>query len=707
MSLRSTNCRLRTLGALAVSVLVCGPSTAGTNEVTRLAEIVVTPTRTESYSAEIPFMTDRLTQREIVLCRAARTTPEALRGLPSVMVQKTAHGQGSPFLRGFTGFRTLLLIDGIRLNNSVFRDGPNQYWNTVDPFSISRIEVVRGPASVLFGSDAIGGTVNAIPRMGWDPLTGSILPTRIDYRFSSAEHSHVVHVDANGPLGAGGAIHAGLSLKHFGDLRSGAGKQPKTGYKEMDIDLRADYLLPSGLKIAIGHQTVLQDDAWRTHKTIFGRSYHGTTVGSEKKRILDQRRNLTYARVSAPCLLVVADQIDVVLSHHRQEETRFRVKSDDSSDWQGFNVDTIGLGIQASRESLLGEWVYGWEYYRDYVSSYSRKYAADGSLKSKGIQGPVGDDSTYDTLGLYIQNLATVAGRLRLISGVRYNRCEADVGRFQNPVSGTAESLRENWDAVVGSARFLYHVLPGQALNVFAGVSQGFRAPNLSDLTRLDTARTDEIETPSPGVDPEHYLAWEAGIKSETEALSVELAYFYTVIEDMIIRVPTGRIIEGNKEVTKKNAGDGFVHGVELAAELRMAPNWRLWGNLTWTEGEVDTYPTSDPVKKREPMSRIMPLTVNFTARYQPSDRWWVEASLTAADKQDRLSTRDRADTQRIPPGGTPGYGVLTLRSGVQLSPHMTLTAVLENVTDRNYRIHGSGVNEPGRNFILMAEYKF
>lgn len=707
MSLRFSGLRWCLMTLLVGWKLTGGASAVETNPVRRLPEIVVTPTRTESPRTEVPFVTDCLTEGELVLRRAARTTPEALRELPSVMVQKTAHGQGSPFLRGFTGFRTLLLIDGIRLNNSVFREGPNQYWNTVDPFSVSRMEVVRGPASVLFGSDAIGGTVNAIPRAGWDPLTGSVLPTRIQYRFGSAEHSHIWRVDANGPLGSSGAVHAGLTLKRFGDLRSGAGRQPKTGYEEADVDLRADYRLPWGLKIAVGHQTVLQDDAWRAHKTVFGRSYHGTTVGSEKKRILDQRRNLTYARLWAPGNSVMADQIEVVVSHHRQEETQYRVKADETRDWQGFSVDTFGVGVQLSRDGFLGEWVYGGEYYRDYVSTYSRKYAADGSLKSRGIQGPVGDDSTYDALGVYIQNLAAVAGRLRVISGVRYNRYEADVGRFQDPVSGAPESLREDWSAVVGSARLLYQLLPGSGVNVFAGLSQGFRAPNLSDLTRLDTARTDEIETPSPGVEPEHYWVWEAGLRSETGTLSLELAYFHTIIEDMILRVPTGRIIEENREVTKKNAGDGFVHGVELAAALRIGADWLLRGNLTWMEGEVDTYPTSDPVKKREPMSRIMPLTVNFTARYEPTDRWWVEAAVSAADKQDRLSTRDRADTQRIPPGGTPGYGVVTLRSGVRLSPHLALTAVIENVTDRNYRIHGSGVNEPGRNFVLVAEYKF
>jgi len=85
--------------------------------------------------------------RELIENRQVRTLAEALRELPGVMVQKTGHGQGSPYIRGFTGLRTLFLIDGIRLNNSTFREGPNQYWNTVDPFSV--LDVSRRSKSVL------------------------------------------------------------------------------------------------------------------------------------------------------------------------------------------------------------------------------------------------------------------------------------------------------------------------------------------------------------------------------------------------------------------------------------------------------------------------------------------------------------------------------------------------------------------------------
>jgi|GEM_PF-2289221 len=116
------------------------------------------------------------------------------------MVQKTGHGQGFPYIRGFTGYRNLFLIDGFRLNNSVFRDGPNQYWNTVDPLGLHRMELVRGPFSMLYGSDAVGGTVNAIPRGGQDLEPGSRWDRRIYCRYASAENSSIARVESIGRL---------------------------------------------------------------------------------------------------------------------------------------------------------------------------------------------------------------------------------------------------------------------------------------------------------------------------------------------------------------------------------------------------------------------------------------------------------------------------------------------------------------------------
>jgi len=138
-----------------------------------LPEIVVTPTRSEQAPHDSPYTSTLVGGKDIQGRKLSRTTPDAMDETPGILLQKTGHGQGSPFIRGFTGFRTLFLIDGIRLNNSVFRDGPNQYWNTVDSFTIDRLEVVKGPGSVMYGSDAVGGTVSVFTRGAADLSPGS------------------------------------------------------------------------------------------------------------------------------------------------------------------------------------------------------------------------------------------------------------------------------------------------------------------------------------------------------------------------------------------------------------------------------------------------------------------------------------------------------------------------------------------------------
>src|SRR5688572_2195092 len=129
-----------------------------------LDEVIVTTHRDEREVFKVPYTAHVVTREDFLDRRSIRSLPDALRETPGVLVQKTSYGQASPFIRGFTGFRTLTLIDGIRLNNAVFREGPNQYFNTIDHLAVDRLDVVKGPSSVLYGSDAIGGTVNVITR---------------------------------------------------------------------------------------------------------------------------------------------------------------------------------------------------------------------------------------------------------------------------------------------------------------------------------------------------------------------------------------------------------------------------------------------------------------------------------------------------------------------------------------------------------------
>jgi hemoglobin/transferrin/lactoferrin receptor protein len=673
-----------------------------------LEEIIVTATRREAEVFEVPYTAHIITQQDIQMRKISRTMPEIFSEEPSIMVQKTSYGQGSPFIRGFTGFRTLFLIDGIRLNNSVFRDGPNQYWNTVDPLTVSRLEVVKGPSSVLYGSDAIGGTVNAITRGRESYEEGFNWDRRIYGNYSSASDSGIVRVELSGNLGEvfGGLL--GGSLKDFNDLEGGrhTGLQPKTGYGEMDWDLKMEYRFLPDSRLVLAYQHVGQEDIWRTHKTIYGISWHRTSIGSERKRVLDQGRDLIYLQYHGKDLRTFFNRADASLSYHLQQEKQFRIKGNGKRDIQGFKVKTLGFWTQFGSSTPIGHFTYGIEYYRDRVDSYREKYRADGTLEKVEIQGPVADNATYDLGGIFVQDEIPITGKLGVTVGLRYTHAEAKAKGVKDPRTEDQISISDSWGNLTGSLRFLYRIRKGW--NIFSGVSQGFRAPNLSDLSRFDTARTDEIETPSPGLDPEEFIAYEIGIKASQGHLRGQLSCFYTSIDDMIVRYPTGNIVEGDYEVQKANVGDGFIYGVELEAKTDLSDEWSLFGGFAWQSGEVDTYPTSVPLKQREPISRVPPLAGMIGVGWcSPSGRYWAEGIITMVDDQDRLSPRDKRDTQRIPPGGTPGYTVYELRGGIKLKEGLSISAVIENITNKDYRIHGSGQNEPGTNLILSVDLVF
>lgn len=676
-----------------------------------LPEIVVTPSRSRREAASEPAAVYQLDGRKQTVQEGTRTTPDALQGIPSVMVQKTAYGQGSPYLRGFTGFRTLCLVDGIRLNNSVFRDGPNQYWNTVDPLSVRDYELVMGPGSVLYGSDAVGGVLNALPVEPPDYEGEAAWSPRLYYRGATAERSNEGRVELGARVNAHLGFVGGVSLKRFGDLEGGqdVGRQEHTGYGEQDYDGRISYYINDEWTLTVAHQTVVQDDAWRTHRTIYGTDWEGLSRGDDKVHSYDQQRDLTYARCRGEDLDGAVDGAEVTVSRHAQSEDLYRVRKDDQRDKQGFDVETWGAAVQLESDAGLGDLVYGFDWYHDEVSSYLRKYKADGSLSTVEIQGPVADDASYDLAGVFVENtMGFLDGRLDVVPGLRYTYARAEANAVKDPVTGDEISIEEDWDNVAGSLKLLVPLSEDRRHVAYGSVAQGFRAPNLSDLTRYDTARSGELETPSPDLEPEEYVSCEIGLKSRFRKLTTQASCYYTTIDKMIVRAPTGRTVDGNAEVTKKNSGQGYVQGVELSETWRFAPEWAVWAAGSLMDGRVKTYKTSDAEQEWDYVSRLMPPTAQVGLRWEAaSGRFWAEASCDMAAEADKLSADDERDTQRIPPGGTPGYAVFDVRAGTKLFQHVDLTLAVENLFDQDYRIHGSGVNEPGRNFVLVAQAGF
>jgi outer membrane receptor protein involved in Fe transport len=669
---------------------------------------VVTASRREEFLFDSSATTAIVDELSLARREAPSTITHALARIPGVMAQKTAPGLGSPFIRGFTGFRTAYVVDGIRLNNSVWRSGPNQYSSTIDPLSLGRLEVFKGPSSVQYGSDAIGGTVAAYTApvdMG-EAEGGTRLSGRAYYRYDSAEDSHIARTEFGvGHEGKFG-FRIGATKLYFGELEVGGdgGELNNSDYDGLFIDAKARFVVNRNVEVSMLFQHARLDDIPRHHSTVDAVTFRGTTPGNNLRRNFDQDRDLLAVTLHLYEGTFFEDGW-VKFGYQSQSELQDRIRANGRRDLSGFDLDTYFVATQFTSRTGIGELTYGLDLYLDQVDSFADRTNPDGSMQSFA-QGPIGDDSRYLSLGLFVQDRIELGQWGELILGARFQHIDVEAGEVLDPIANTVGSLDDDFQSIVGTARLLIRAT--ERLNFFLSAGSAFRAPNLSDLTRLNSARTNEIEIPSPGLDPEFFVGFEVGARFQEETLFAELALFHTILIDSIDRRPTGQMIDNEFVVTKDNVGDGYVQGVEFQVAWEFARDWMISGQVTYLDGEVDTFPTSMDVVEREPVSRLMPLTARVALDWRPADTGFrARAEIEFADDQSDLTTRDRNDTQRIPPNGTPGYTVYNLFLGYDFDEKRSLFLNLLNISDKEYRVHGSGSQEPGFGVRVGFDVRF
>ena len=355
-----------------------------------LPEIVVTANRTTKETKEVPYTLDILTAKDL-LENATRTLPQAFLNTPGVLVQQTTPGHGSPYIRGFTGRQNLLLQDGIRLNNSTWRNGPVQYWNTLDAQAIDRLELIKSQGSVLFGSDAIGGTVNILSKSSnFRQENGPFSGGAAYYRFDTNSKSHLGRIEQRFGVGEKWGIMLGYSASDIGDIRdSGLGTMRGTGYSQLSHDLKLEYALNPSQTLTLAHFHLDQNDLSRWHNTIHnpgwtqGSSF--TTAGTDLSRDYDQERSLTYLRfeeTNANSSWI--DRYQATISFQRTQDSEFRVRESGRSDTRILDIDTFGLSLVAG----TGETVWGADYFHDQIDSQGFRNSTP-----RPSNRPIADDS--------------------------------------------------------------------------------------------------------------------------------------------------------------------------------------------------------------------------------------------------------------------------------------------------------------------------
>ncbi len=659
--------------------------------------------------------------------RQPRSAPDALRWEPGVYVQQTGAAQGSAFVRGRTGQQTLLMFDGVRLNNGTWRQGPNQYFFTIDTRTLAAIDVSRGSASTRWGSDAIGGVLDAIPREP-DPGERGIAP-RLDLRWGSADHELGGRAEVAVKTWARGAALIGLGYRDVSLLESagqvGTARGPQqalvptfeadgrtqrgTGFREWAWDGRLVHQVDDDLRLTAAYYDYRQLDAPRTDQC------PAPFAPLDECLIYDEQFH-TMAYVAADARLGRwAETARLVLSVQEQHERRTRQRPRSFAENGGRDdVRTLGLAASARTAAApLGATAthleYGIDGYLDTVDSVAWLELTDLDYVRFDSRGQYVTGSRYATGGAFA--LATTRWRaLTARAGLRAGLADAYA---PGDAASATTAVDRTWLAPAGVLGVDWQATG--ALTLLATVDRSFRTPNLDDLTARQAAGPG-FQFENAALTPERATTGELGARVQLSALSVEAWAYATRVDAAIARSVRSaddcpatamdcRASWFRYQLVNLD-GPATIRGAELAADgAHEDTSVRATLGYAFGEGPNPEQRPIDPdlpYRERMPLSRVPPLNGTVEVKHR-GDRSSASLGLRWATRQDRLATSDLSDA-RIPSGGTPGYAVVDLRGGLRITPEAKLGVVLENLFDSAYRYHGSSINGPGRSLLVHLE---
>lgn len=643
----------------------------------------------------IPQATSVLT-RDGLNGRAYQLLPQALREETGVFVQQTTAAQASPVIRGFTGQSNVYLLDGVRFNTSSWRGGPSQYFAWVDSDSVGRVEIVRGPSSVPYGSDALGGTVNVLSARPSYSAGGVKVSGDLGVAGGTAEQSGAgdVNLSLQAPRFA---VRGGISGRTVGNLRPGGGLDSRATVVRLlglPADTNGDRLPHTGYDQKAGYLTGQAKLAARSDVEFL---YMGNSLtGSSRYDRIDggqglyqsgfdpQRLDFALGRLRQRGVLGL-DELSATVSMNRQSDGTYEQTRPTAVRDQQQAVTTV-YGYQAQGQKAIAgrhQVTTGAEFYSERVGDAHREQVNPVTGAVTNLRADVPDGTTYKTAGVFAQDAVDVVpGRLHVRGGVRY-------GHF---AFATKPNLALGVVAeTVDTHAFTYQagtvVTANRHLDLVVNVSRGFRAPNASDLGGIglsggggfgitasraaalgglvgSTAGTDAVSTGQtiPALGPEVMYAYEGGVRAHTgrveSSVTVYDLEYKNSVQRRAIVFPTnvvGTSIFGFDIVrqdaaglayiaqdirpvgTSINADQTTVRGVEAEVGVRIGSNWNAYANLATANGHLDS--------TGEPTRRMTPPIGAARLRWSKS-RTWVEGALVWAAAQTRMNAGDLTDAR-------------------------------------------------------------
>ncbi len=700
-------------------------------------EFIVSANRWEQKSDEVPNLISTITLPSVRI-QNPQTAADLVALGGDVFVQKSQLGGGSPMLRGFSTNRVLIVIDGVRMNNAIYREGNIQNIISLDPAVIDRTEVIFGPGATMYGSDALGGVMDFHTKRALFSTGDSIyLKAEALARYSTASDEQTYHLDLN----IGGrkiAFLTSASWSDFGDLLMGSWKHPEylrneyqsrtasgdtvimnsdprrqiaTGYSQLNTTNKLRFKAGKHLDIDLANHFSQLSDVPRYDRLIqvkngtlrYGDWYYGPQVWM-----------MTSATANYKGRSAMFDEARMTVARQDYQESRHDRKINDA----GLNEQTEKVGIWSvnidfdkSSEKKDGLICYGAEYVRNNIKSTAdTRNILTGDIAPAGSRYPNGKN-IYNSFALYGGYKFNLSRKFTLSTGARYNFVSlnskiADNSFYNFPFTtiGTANS------ALTGAAGAVYR--PDGHTELTLNLSTGFRAPNLDDLGKVFESAPGVLVVPNPDLRPEYLYNIDIGASRDFGSfIHAEASGFFSYLDNAMIRreysfngaSTMNYLGEQSTVYAVVNAGYAIVYGTRLKAEIKPLAYLRVKSSLTLTGGHDN---------ENEPLRHVPPI---FGVTHVIYERSFIKADLYSVyngsvpfDKL-ALSERDKpymyADDDEGNPW-SPGWFTLNFKSSFNISNRLELTTGVENILDLRYRPYSSGIVSPGRNFIFSARVK-
>ena len=668
------------------------------------------------------------------------TGAELLTLADGITIQKTSFAGGSPIIRGFEANRVLLMVDGVRMNNAIYRGGHLQNSITIDPFILESCDVIFGPSAVSYGSDAIGGVIHYKTK---DPTLLNTYDTSnfsglYFSRFNSATNELSNHINFN-LSGKNIASLTSITYKKFGDVSMGKNRvhgfqnwglhdfytefnnfqdtmiinsnpfiQRGVGFNQIDLTNKILFKLNATSKLIINSQFSSSSNLQRLDQlnnlTINNLPEYAQWNYGPQKRLLNS------IALTSSFSSILFDDIRAIFSHQHIKESRVTRRFNSFFQKNSVeNVNVLGSNIQFSKSIGVNSRLdYGTETYYNNVDSRAYEFnLLDSTTSSINSRYPNGGSNTFFPAIYGSYNLKK--NKLSLIGGIRYTWNQASAifnDTLLDFLSDDFEIKRHSLSFSISS-----YFYPNETTKIFLDLSTGFRAPNIDDLGKV-FIKDQFLTVPNSQLVPEYAYNFSLGMCKKINFNNIQLSFssssFLTILDNVItkqsLEINGSSLIYYDSNyyeiLANQNSELGIVYGLSGSLSITFFKNLKVHSSLCYTRGILE--------KEEIPMSHIPPLFGKLNLNYIFKKFEFQILNNFNAEKINKLFGPGNSDNPlEASPMGYPSWWVINTQLGYQYRESLNLSLGLYNLLDVHFKTFASGISAPGRSLMVSAKLSF